>query len=180
MTKPLLPLSNMADRHVGLTKALAESYLEAARVSLDRHHEPPQEFTLRNGSIEQAALVVWEPPDDRCRGAWANRDDATRDGAYACAIAATELSLGLYAVRRAETLTGADYYAAFINQVSDDLEDCLRLEVSGTNLNEYEVQRRLRNKVKQAQKGKSNLPALAVVVGFRVKLVSMQTIDGIL
>jgi len=177
MTKPLLPLSNMADRHVGLTKALAESYLEAARVSLDRHHKPPQEFTLRDGSIEQAALVVWEPPDDRCRGAWANRDDATRDGAYACAIAAAELSLGLYAVKRAETLTGADYYAAFINQVS---QDCLRLEVSGTNLNEYEVQRRLRNKVKQAQKGKSNLPALAVVVGFRVKLVSMQTIDGIL
>jgi len=177
MTIPLLPLNDMANRHVGLTRALAESYLEAARVSLARHHEPPQEFILRNGSTEQAALVVWEPPDNRCRGAWANKDDATRDGAYACAIAATELSLGLSTVRRAETLTGADYYVAPINQIPEDLEDCFRLEVSGTNLNEYEVQRRLRIKVKQAHEGKSNLPALAVVVGFRVKLVAMQAIE---
>lgn len=181
MTKPLLPLSNMADRHVGLTEALAESYLEAARVSLDCHHEPPQEFTLRNGSIEKVVLVVWEPPDARCQGAWANRDDATRDGAYACAIAAIELSHGLYAVRRAETLTGADYYVAPINKIPDDLEGCLRLEVSGTSLDDvYEVQRRLRVKVKQARDGKSNLPALAVVVGFRVNLVSMQTVEEIL
>lgn len=177
MTKPLLQLNNLADRHVGLTSALAESYFEAARVSLDRHHKPPQEFTMINGSIEQVALIDWEPPDDRCRGAWANSSDAARDGAYAFAIAAIELVLGLYTVRRAETLSGADYYVAPINQIPEDLEDCLRLEVSGTNLDKNEVQRRLRIKVKQVKKGESNLPALAVVVGFWVKLVYMKTIE---
>jgi hypothetical protein len=84
---------------------------------------------------------------------------------------ASELSLGLFAVRRAETLTGADYYVAPLNRAAEDLEDCLRLEVSGTNLEEYEVKRRIRLKVKQAKDGKSNLPALAVVVGFQVKLI---------
>ena len=73
MTLPVLPLRDMSDRHRGLTRALAESYLEAARVSLGRHHEPPQEFTLQNASHssneELLILLEWEPPDDRCRGA---------------------------------------------------------------------------------------------------------------
>jgi hypothetical protein len=127
MTLPVLPLRDMSDRHRGLTRALAASYLEAARVSLDRHHEPPQAFALHKSpgaALEVlAVLVEWEPPDDHCRGAWANQDDATRDGAYACAIAATELVFGLYAVRRAETRTGADYYVAHLNHTAEDLED---------------------------------------------------------
>ena len=180
MNLPLLELSNLADRHIGLTQALAESYLEAARVSLDRHHNPPQEFILRNESIAQTVLVNWIPSDKRSRGAWANEDDATRDGAYACAIAATELSLGLYSVRRAETLTGADYYVSTINQIPEDLEACFRLEVSGTSLDKYEVQRRLKNKLSQLLKGNCNLPALAVVVGFRVKLISMKTVGNLI
>jgi len=179
MTIPLLPLNDLAKRHPGLTPALAESYLEAARVCLDRHHKPPQEFTLKNRASEQQALVEWESPGERSRRAWANINDATRDGAYACALAATELSLGLFAIRRAETLTGADYYIAPSNNLIIDLEDCLRLEVSGTNLDIYEVQRRLNIKVKQAQEGKSNLPALAAVVGFKVKLISMRSVEGI-
>ena len=176
MTLPILPLDNLADRHIGLTRALAESYLEAARVSLDRHHNPPEEFTLQNENSDKRALVSWEPPDDQCLGAWANRDDATRDGAYACAIAATELSFGLYAVRRAETLTGADYYVSSGNGLPEDLEDCLRLEISGTNLNKARVHSRLREKVQQAQAGQSNLPALAIVVGFKVKLIAMHAL----
>jgi hypothetical protein len=184
MTLPVLPLRDMSDRHRGLTRALADSYLEAARVSLGRHHEPPQEFTLQNAShssnAELLILLEWKPPDDRCRAAWANQDDATRDGAYACAIAAIELLLGLYAIRRAETLTGADYYVAPSGHTSEDLEDCYRLEVSGTNAGEYEVQRRLSMKVRQAQHGRSNLPAWVVVVGFRVKRIAMQAVEALL
>jgi len=41
--------------------------------------------------------------------AWANADDATRDGAYAIALGALEAGFGLLATSRAETLTGADY-----------------------------------------------------------------------
>ena len=86
--------------------------------------------------------MAWEPPDERCRGAWANQDDATRDGAYACALAATELVLGLYAIHRAQTRTGADYYVAPLNHASEDLEGWYRLEVSGTNSDAQEVRRR--------------------------------------
>ncbi len=184
MTLPVLPVQDMANRHYGLTRALSDSYLEAARVCLDRHHEPPQSFTLQNstyGSDEVLRVLVdWEPPNEQCRSAWANRDDATRDGAYACGIAAIELSLGLFAIARAETLTGADYYLARSNKPSEDLEDCFRLEVSGTHLDEQRVKSRLAEKVRQAHRGKSNLPALAVVVGFRVGLISTQSVEELL
>ena len=89
----------------------------------------------------------------------------------------TELALGLYALRRAETRTGADYYVAPLNDASEDLEDCYRLEVSGTNADAQEVRRRLSSKVRQVQQGQSNLPALAVVVGFRVKLIFIQAVE---
>lgn len=177
MTLSVLPLLNMADRHRGLTPALAEAYLEAERVCLDRHHQPPQEFALRNNKFESLALVHWQPADKRCQDAWANSVDATRDGAYVCALAATELCMGLCAVKRTETLTGADYYIAPPDKNGDDLEDCFRLEVSGTNLDIPEVNRRLRNKIDQAEQGLSSLPAIAAVVGFKVRLIAMQTVE---
>ena len=184
MELPHLPLQDMAERHEGLTPAVAASYLEAARVTLSRHHEPPQEFALRKfvyDSYEPSSFVmIWEPPDENCLRAWANHDDATRDGAYACAIAAAELFLGLYAVRRAETLTGADYYVAPLGGTIEDLESCFRLEVSGTNLDESRLRRRLSEKIQQAQDGKSNLPALAIVVGFRVRLIFTRFVEELL
>lgn len=175
---PLLPLKDMADRHQALTPSLAGSYLEAARVCLDRHHISPKEFTLENDRVESIARVEWEIADRRIQAAWANADDATRDGAYAFAIAATDLLRGMVAVRRAETRTGADYYIALSNQDLEDLESCFRLEVSGTHSDKSEVKRRLRIKLDQARQGKSNLPALAAVVGFRVQLILLQTVDG--
>lgn len=167
----------MAERHRALTPSVAGSYLEAARVCLDRHHSSPKEFTLEDDTVESIAKVEWDVTDDRVRVAWANTDDATRDGAYAVAIAATELLRGMFAIRRAETRTGADYYIALSDQDLEDLENCFRLEVSGTHSDKSEAKRRLRMKLEQAKKGKSNLPALAAVIGFRIQLILLQTVD---
>lgn len=174
---PLLPLDRMADRHRGLTPSIAGSYLEAARACLDRHHISPKEFIMENDREDSIAQVIWELTDDRTRAAWANKDDATRDGAYALEIAATELLRGMVAVHRAETRTGADYYIAPTNQDLEDLEGCYRLEVSGTNSDKSEVKRRLRVKIEQTKQGKSNLPALAAIVGFKVQLILLHTVD---
>ncbi len=174
-----LPLSNLAHRHRGLTPALAESYLEAARVCLDRHHTSPKTFSIENDSQSRSTTVEWTMATERERGAWNNRDDATRDGAYACAIAAIELVEILYAVRRAETLTGSDYYVAPAGPAPQDLEDHLRLEVSGVDSGENSViSQRLKEKIVQATNGRSNLPAIAVVVGFKAKLIKTQRVRG--
>ena len=166
---PLMPLHGLADRHYGLIPSIAGSFIDAARVCLDRHHTPPAQITITKESDEKTALVKWEPTDERTRGALANKDDATRDGAYGCIIAAVELSEGLYAVKRAETHTGADYYVAPAGKRIEDLEDCWRLEVSGTDKGTHSVvARRLREKVQQTKEGASNLPAIAGVIGFEV------------
>ena len=163
----------------GLTKNLAGTYAEAARVCLDRHHTPPAAVTITKTSDATTALVKWEPTDHRTRGAWANRDDATRDGAYGCIIASVELSEGLYAVHRAETKTGADYYVAPAGKEVEDLEDWWRLEVSGLDKgNQSAVARRLRQKVQQAKDGASNLPAIAGVIGFEILSVLIEYVNA--
>lgn len=168
----------MADRHSGLTRPIADGYVEAARVCLDRHHTSPQKFAIRNEAGSLDALAEWEPAGSRIRAAWANEIDATEAGAYAFALAAVELAEGLYAVRRAETRTGADYYIAPSGKTIEDLEDCLRLEVSGTDAgNETVVEQRLKEKIQQAAKGESNLPAIAAVVGFQVSLIILKNVE---
>src|ERR1051325_8974470 len=107
---PQLPLPDMSERHSGVTEALAQCYYEAARVCLDRHHMSPVTFVIQDGGADTKASAVWEKTDDRCRAAYANEIDTTEWGAYACALASTELRRGLVAIHRAQTKTGADYY----------------------------------------------------------------------
>jgi hypothetical protein len=177
----ILPLRNMSERHPGLTPEVAAAYLQAVYVCLDRHHSSPMEFVISEGSIESKATVDWEEVDDRVRGAWANEIDTTEAGAYACSLAATELSKGLVAVRRAETGTGADYYVGPIDHQPDDLESFLRLEVSGTDKGSAErVATVLKQKIQQTKDGNSNLPAIAAVVGFSARLIMIQVVETVI
>jgi len=99
--------------------------------------------------------------------AWANDIDATESGAYGVALATLQLTDDLVAIARAETLTGADYYVAPAGANVENLEFACRLEVSGIDQsNDDLIAARLRSKVKQAMRGRSNLPAIAAVVGF--------------
>ena len=177
--KPALPIHDMDQRHPGLTKPLADSNSEAARVCLERHHRSPADFELERSGTRSETIVEWQSPDARTRGAWANETDATEAGASACALAAVEHTDGLVAVRRAETRTGADYYVAPLGASVEDLESCLRLEVSGVDRGpEHVVTRRLDAKPRQAAAGDSNLPALAGVVGFKARLIAVAELEG--
>ncbi len=170
-------LRGMAERHIGLTPAVADYLCEAARVCLDRHHAPPAQFSILDHDAESTVTINWESPDDRTRSAHANEIDATEAGACACALATTEITRGLFALSRAHTLTGADYYLAPAGTELNDLEECIRLEVSGTDKGELAyMYGRLAEKVAQAKAGRSNLPAMAAVVGFQVKHVLVREV----
>lgn len=176
-----LPIHDMAQRHHGLTTALADAQTEAAVVCLDRHHQPPKEFVLDVHGEREAAVMNWQQANERAQRAWANETDATELGAYACVLAAVELVAGLVAVGRAETMTGADYYVAPHGATTDieHLDDCVRLEVSGTDHGpESTVNKRLAEKLTQASAGDSNLPALAGVVGFKAKLIKIAELES--
>ena len=164
-----LPIHNMEERHWGLTQATAATWTEGARVCLDRHHQSPVAFQIGWPELNADVLVEWEQTDERTRGAWANQIDATEAGAYACVLAAVELLEGMVAVRRAEHLTGADYYVAPPGTPADDFENLIRLEVAGRDEEAASgVASVLRYKLQQAAGGNSNLPAIAGVAGFRV------------
>jgi hypothetical protein len=172
MPTKTLVLEGLDERHPGLTSTVAETYAEAARVCLDRHHKSPILFNIRKGDLSFTASTTWEETNQRTKSAWANTTDATRDGAYCVAIAAVEVTDGLVAVSRAETGTGADYYLGKPGEKLEDLENSLRLEVSGVDQgNMTTVRSRLSQKVKQAQRGDSPLPAIAAVVGFQTLTV---------
>jgi hypothetical protein len=87
-----LPFHDLANRHPGVTRAIGDSYSEAARICLDRHHVSPIEISIETSAITHEAFAQWRRTDERERGAWANETDATESGAYGVALAAVELS----------------------------------------------------------------------------------------
>ena len=178
MEQPELPIHNMDRRHVGLTKATAEHQSEGARVCLDRHHESPTTFLIGNSKGDVETVVNWTPTDERTQRAWGNERYATEHGAYACALAAVELACGLISVSRAETGTGVDFYMAPPDTSVDDLENHIRLEVSGVGRGDgAAIAKRLTDKLNQAKKGNSNLPAIAGVVGFPVRQILLACLE---
>jgi hypothetical protein len=175
-----LRLEAMEERHRGLTPSVAGAYREAAAVCLSRHHASPALVTLSDNGAESSAEVTWTAPDAQTQGAWANSTDTTEAGAYGCVLAGVEELRGLVAVRRAETGTGADYYIGPQGSGVSDLEDCIRLEVSGVDAGDQrEVRKRLLQKVGQAREGNSSLPALASVIGFSARLLLVRDISEV-
>lgn len=163
-----LRFHDLSARHYGVTGSISGTYAEAACVCLDRHHQPVVNFALEDEGKSAVASASWASPvDPRVLAAWNNVTDTTEAGAYGLALAAIEFSRGLVAIRRAETLTGADYYVDDPATPVDDLENSLRLEVSGMESgNDAAINARLRQKIAQTKKGISNVPALACVVAF--------------
>jgi hypothetical protein len=165
-------------RHPGITDALCEAMTEAAEVALARHHAPPAtDFAVSCGGMDRKRQLGWKPPTEAMLRAWNNRDDTTRDGAYIVAIAAVEAEMGLVALMRAETRTGADYYVGHVG--ASDLEQALRLEVSGVDSGDLPtIRRRLTQKIEQTREGESNLPAISGVVGFREAVVLVSDVEA--
>ena len=178
--KATMRLDSLHKRHVGLTPALGETLYEAASVCLDRHHSSPVEFQVLCNDKTNTKYIEFQKPDTRMLNAWANDIDTTENGAYGVSLAALEVEQDLVAIRRAEKLTGADWYIAPIGATTDDLETCFRLEVSGVDGGGRSVvEARLRQKVEQTKRGASNLPAIASVVGFKESMVIIQMVSDV-
>lgn len=115
-----IKLDRLHEHHPGLTKALAQSYVEAACVCLARHHQPPVLFSVNHAGNKHNRTVDFLIPDERTKNAHANEIDATETGAYGLSLAAVECVAGMVAVRRAETRTGADWYIAHKGELLED------------------------------------------------------------
>jgi hypothetical protein len=173
----------IADLHVKGRHRLKESYLralsEAANVCLERHHKSPQGFCIVESDKECFAVLDWPEPDTLTKATWANDIDATEAGACAVALATVEMTRKLVAVGRAETLTGVDYYLAYREEKPERSTPSFGLEVSGVDAgDETGLKDRLRRKIRQAASGRSKLPAIALVVGFKALKALLADVDG--
>lgn len=176
MRRDLPALDRLHERHHGLTEAVCRSYDEAVRVCLSRHHKPPVKILTEADDVERWFTLEWTPATTREHRAWANMNDAVEAGAYGVAIATIEALYGWFAIARAETLTGADYY---VGAVGADLESAFRLEISGSDVaGPTELRLRLARKLQQASAGRSVLPALACVVGFKSRLILVSNLEN--
>jgi hypothetical protein len=174
-----LKLNSLHERHSGLTPALSDTFYEAASVCLNRHHKSPVEIEILRNGEKTKRITQFQEPDARAINAWANDIDTTETGAYGVCLAAVEAEEQMVAVKRAETLSGADWYVAPVGTEPDDLESCFRLEISGIDAgNRSAVSSRLLQKVNQTRQGASNLPAIASVVGFKERAVAIQRVSN--
>ena len=179
MTDPeeaALPIHDMASRHPGLTQVIADHYLEAARICLDRHHQPPISFDVEYDGDHETVETDWQPTDQQVRNAWANAIEATEAGACACALAAAELAMGMVAVHRAEQGDGADYYIAPNDQRRNDRAFWHRLEISGIGADidaRGPIDQRVRDKLAQLAKGSDPRPGTAGIVAFKAKIIRL-------
>jgi len=175
---PRLDIKALSERHHAITPAIAADLYEAACVCLQRHHTSPQTFDLDDEGNTTEVEVEWDAPDERTPGARAGERPTTEAGASAIVVAAVEHARGLFAVARADVGSGADYYLLPNGVPFDDLEEAVRLEVSGVNRGlARRVRRRLSEKVRQVRRGDDNLPAIAGVVGFEPRLVVLQELE---
>lgn len=174
-----LKLASLHERHTGLTASLAGTFFEAASVCLSRHYDSPVDMKVKCNGNCSTRSVDFQKADTRLINAYANDIDTTEFGAYGVSLAAVEAEEQLVAVRRAETLTGADWYVAPVGTTPKDLEDCIRLEVSGTDSGSgSNLKSLLKQKANQTKQGKSNLPAIASVVGFKERIIMIQRVTA--
>lgn len=172
-------LRALHERHYALIPVQCQYFFGIACVSLGRHHEPPTTcFSIQNRGVSLPRELLWEAPSSRLVTSQHNNDDATRDAAYIVAIAAVEDQLGLVAIDRMETRTGADYLVAPPGPLPDDHEDTIRLEIAGQDRGkEGALRSRLKRKVEQLREGDACRPGMAAVVGFESAMVLMADME---
>jgi hypothetical protein len=180
-----LEFETLSERHYGITTEIGASFAQAAAICLGRHHTPP---VVVGVSLDDGAAdlhrINWAPASARAQAAWANSEDATRDGAYAVVLAAVDSHFGFVALGHTAVGSGADYFIGPVESITSpgdgliDFEDAIRLEISGIDRSQGEagLARRVREKVQQAQRGDSNRPAVVGVVVFNMLRIVFRSV----
>lgn len=173
-----LALDDLAATHPCLTEELGGAFSQAAKVCLERHHEPPIDFIVEEDDLKDRVSLRWEPTSVHARAGWGDQNDTIEWGAVGVALAFLGAARDLVAVQRAQRGSGADYYIAAKGADIEDLEGVVRLEISGVdNGGVPDLRRRLSEKLDQLGRGGEFTPGIAVVVGFAARAVHLGTLD---
>lgn len=150
----------------GLSPEVGGSLAQAGAVCMEsQQHEPGVELAV-TGSTAGRHRLRWEPPDERARRTWRNEIDATEDGAAGVALLLARRLLGYVTTSRSRHGTGFDYWLG-PDTDRNPIHDEVRLEVSGIRQGSAgDVNRRVREKISQMNRGGTTAPGYAIVVEF--------------
>lgn len=179
----VLEINGTALQNHQITQPVADAMCEAASVCLQEHHNPPHPFVVHVNDKLHKADLVWTIPTSIVKSSHSYINDAVKDGAYAVSLRCAERYLGLITTGQAEAGSGADWYLVpkGTHIVSDgfpdlDSTESYRFEVSGTS--ESTVNYRAKQKEQQIRLGKSAIPGIISIVGFKVAKVVIKHITS--
>jgi hypothetical protein len=176
--RPKLNIYELHTRHM-MAQQITDGFTLNAAVCLDRYNASPAVCPVRrDGEAPARYDLRWDTPTEVEKRSCANDEDAARDGAYGMALAAAEVHLEMVGYGRTKTKTGADL--VLVSQSKVPLREALteeeyfhlekhrlRLEVSGIlRGSDATMNKRLEQKVRQVERGRSTLRGLACVVRF--------------
>ncbi len=151
---------------VGLSPEVGGSLAQAGAVCMESQQHEPGVALVVTGSTTGTHRLQWEPPNVQARLTWRNDIDATESGAAGVALLLARRLLGYVTTRRSRHGTGFDYWLGR-DFDGDPMQDEVRLEVSGIRRgSSANVDRRVREKLNQMNRGKAAVPGYAIVVEF--------------
>ncbi len=152
----------------GLTADFGGSLAEAASVCLEEQQHPSGVVMNVRGSHNSSMNIHWDATTEQTKRTWADEEEATEHGAYACAILILKHLVGLQVVERSRKGTGFDWWLGSKEDGQALFQKRARLEVSGIrNGTERLVESRLKQKTKQTKRSdQTGLPAWVTIVEF--------------
>lgn len=163
--KPIsLHLDSVAQGHCGLSVGAGGNAAEAATVCFfENGHMARTELTI-TGSESALVEVNWTDPTPAICRSHNDHQDATKDGAVAIAALCAPILFGKKVGQQSKKGTGFDYYLE-----SNDgflFQNAVALEISGILCNRDDIEPRVRQKIRQVQKGGAMLDTRVLVVEF--------------
>ena len=126
-----------------------------------------------SGYANNIYRLEWPPITDQISRTWNDLPEATEDGAMGIAVLLAKRETGHAVLERSRKGTGFDYWMG--DESTEPFQDKARLEISGIlNGNDYEVRKRVRQKLKQTSRSNGLLPAYVIVVEFGKPLAQIQ------
>lgn len=160
-------LNTLLNETPGITRAVGETFAEAAAVCLeDQRHRSGIAMNV-DGDFTGAFSIAWEETTAQMRRCWADMQFATEVGAYGIAVLLVQELTELTVVERARKGTGFDFWLGNKGDSGRLFQGKERLEVSGILSGEETIVRsRVRQKLGQTNRSDGKLPALIIVVEF--------------
>ena len=173
MRKTLQVREFSAQPHTGLTPAKRDTLSEAAVICLEEQsHESGVELAV-SGAFDEKFILEWDAATERMIRCYADKEEATEDGAYCVAIITIAELTSLLVTQKSRKGNGFDFHLGNSEDKRNFLDTTI-LEVSGIrNGSESTIKKRMAEKNERLNSYQNRLPGYIAIVEFGTPLVDV-------